>query len=135
MAGLSPHFLLANSLKRWYLVLQRSRMPSKCFLKLSWESKVKCLGISLEDRFLASPQIVLDRFGPPLPPQARCPRQICSHLGIKIPMIILNEFIDLMKVIRIKMVAFDAAMSLNRFGKEWRFVGVSLGDFVCVTQS
>ena len=38
--GLSPHFLLANSLKRWYLVLQRSRMSSKCFLKVSWESKV-----------------------------------------------------------------------------------------------
>ena len=40
MDGLGPHFLLANSLKRWYLVLQRFRMSSKCFLKVSWESKV-----------------------------------------------------------------------------------------------
>ena len=40
MDGLDPHFLLASSLKLWYLVLQRSRMSSKCFLKLSWESKV-----------------------------------------------------------------------------------------------
>ena len=38
--GLGTYFLLANSLKRWYLVLQRSRMSSKCFLKVSWESKV-----------------------------------------------------------------------------------------------
>ena len=50
-------------------------------------------------------------------------------------MIILNEFIDLMKVIRIKMVAIDAEMSLNRFGKELRFVMVSLDDFVRVAQS
>ena len=32
--------LLASSLKRWYLVLQQSRMSLKCFLKVSWESKV-----------------------------------------------------------------------------------------------
>ena len=50
-------------------------------------------------------------------------------------MIILNEFIDLMKVIRIKMVAFYAEMPLDRFGKELRFVSVGLGDFVCVAQS
>ena len=50
-------------------------------------------------------------------------------------MIILNEFIDLMKVIRIKMVAFDAEMSLDRVGKELRFVSVSHGDFVRVAQS
>ena len=30
----------ASSLRWWYLVLQRSRMSSKCILKLSWESKV-----------------------------------------------------------------------------------------------
>ena len=54
---------------------------------------------------------------------------------IKIPMIILNEFIDLMKVIRIKIVAFNAEMSLHRFGKELHFVSVSLGDFVHVAQS
>ena len=50
-------------------------------------------------------------------------------------MIILNKFVDVMEVIRIKMVAFYAEVSLNRFSKELRFVGVSLGDFVCVVQS
>ena len=38
--GLGPHFLFPSSLKRWYLVLQLSRMSSKCFLKVTWESKV-----------------------------------------------------------------------------------------------
>ena len=47
-------------------------------------------------------------------------------------MIILDEFIDLMKVIRIKIVAFYAEMPFNRFGKELCFVGVGLGDFVHV---
>ena len=37
---LGPHFLLASSLKWWYLVLQWSRMSSKFFLKMSWKSKV-----------------------------------------------------------------------------------------------
>ena len=50
-------------------------------------------------------------------------------------MTILNEFIDIMKLIRIKIVAFDAEMSLNRFGKEFRFIGVSPGDFVRLAQS
>ena len=50
-------------------------------------------------------------------------------------MIILDEFIDLMKVIRIKMVAFYAEMPFDRFGKVLRFVGVGLGDFVCVAPS
>ena len=50
-------------------------------------------------------------------------------------MIILYEFIDLMKIIRIKMIAFYAEMPFGRFGKESRFVGVGLGDFVCVVQS
>ena len=54
---------------------------------------------------------------------------------IKIPMIILDEFIDLTKVILIKMVAFYAEMPFNRFGKELRFVGVGLGYFVGVAQS
>ena len=54
---------------------------------------------------------------------------------IKIPTIILDEFIDLMKVIRIKMVAFCAEMPFDRFGKELHFVGTGLGDFVCVAQS
>ena len=52
-------------------------------------------------------------------------------------MIILDEFIDFIKVIpiKIKTLAFYAEMPLNRFGKELRFVSVSLGDFVCVAQS
>ena len=50
-------------------------------------------------------------------------------------MIILNEFIDIMEVIRIKMVAFYAEMPFDRFGKELRFAGVGLDDFVCVVQS
>ena len=50
-------------------------------------------------------------------------------------MIILNEFIDFMEVIRIKMVPFYAEMPFDGFGKELRFVSVGLGDFVCVAQS
>ena len=50
-------------------------------------------------------------------------------------MIILNEFIDLMKVIRIKMVAFYAEMPFDRFSKDLSFFGVCLGDFVRVAQS
>ena len=47
-------------------------------------------------------------------------------------MIIPNEFIDLMKVIRIKMNAFCAEMPFDRFGKELRIVGIGCGDFVCM---
>ena len=47
----------------------------------------------------------------------------------KISMIILDEFVDFIKVILIKIVAFYAKMPLDRFGKELRFVSVSLGDF------
>ena len=50
-------------------------------------------------------------------------------------MIILNEFIDLIKVIPIKMVAFNAEMPFNRFRKELRFAGIGLGDFVGEAQS
>ena len=50
-------------------------------------------------------------------------------------MIILDEFVDFIKVIRIKMIAFYAEMSLNRFGKGLRFINVGLGDFVRVVQS
>ena len=50
-------------------------------------------------------------------------------------MIILYEFIDFMDVIRIKMVAFDTEVPFDRFSKELRFVGVGLGDFVCMVQS
>ena len=50
-------------------------------------------------------------------------------------MIILYEFVDFIKVIRIKMIAFYAEMSLDRFSKELRFISVGLGDFVRVVQS
>ena len=43
-------------------------------------------------------------------------------------MILLDEFVDFIKVIRIKMIAFYAEMSLDRFGKELRFISVGLGD-------
>ena len=49
-------------------------------------------------------------------------------------MIILSELIDFIKVIRIKMFALNAEVSFDRFGKELRFVGVCLGDFVVVAQ-
>ena len=49
-------------------------------------------------------------------------------------MTVLNEIIDLMEVIQIKMIAFYAEMPFDRFGKELRFVGVGLGNFVCVVQ-
>ena len=50
-------------------------------------------------------------------------------------MVILNEFVDFIKVIRIKMIAFYGEMPLDRFGKELRFTSVGLGDFVRVVQS
>ena len=50
-------------------------------------------------------------------------------------MIILDKFVDLMEVIRIKMIAFYAKMSLDRFSKELRFISVRPGDFACVAQS
>ena len=49
-------------------------------------------------------------------------------------MIILHELIDFIKVIRIKMFALNAEVSFDGFGKELRFVGVCLGDFVVVAQ-
>ena len=49
-------------------------------------------------------------------------------------MVILYEFVDLIKVIRIKMDALDAEVPFDRFSKELRFVCVGLGDFVSVLQ-
>ena len=53
VAGLGPHFF-TRSLRRWYLVLQRSKISSKCFLKLRWESKVmpRCHMVSYRMRKL-----------------------------------------------------------------------------------
>ena len=42
-------------------------------------------------------------------------------------MIILNEFVDFIKVIGIEMIAFYAEISLDRFGKELRFISIGLG--------
>ena len=53
---------------------------------------------------------------------------------IKIFIVILDQFVDFIKVIRITMIAFYAEMSLDRFGKQLRFISVSLGDFVRVVQ-
>ena len=50
------------------------------------------------------------------------------------PMIILYELVDFIKVIRIKMFALYAKVPFDRFGKELRFVGVCLGDFAVVAQ-
>ena len=49
-------------------------------------------------------------------------------------MIILYEFVNFIKVIQIKMFALYAEVPFDRFGKELRFVGICLGDFVVVTQ-
>ena len=54
---------------------------------------------------------------------------------IKILIVILDEFVDLIEVVRIKMVALYAKVPFDRFSKELRFVGVGLGDFVSVLQS
>ena len=53
---------------------------------------------------------------------------------IKILIVILDEFFDLIEVVRIKMVALDAEVPFDRFSKELRFVGVGLGNFVSVLQ-
>ena len=49
-------------------------------------------------------------------------------------MIIVYEFVDFIKVIRIKMFALYVEVPFDRFGKELRFVGVCVGDFVVVAQ-
>ena len=49
-------------------------------------------------------------------------------------MVILYEFVDLIKVIRIKMDALDAEVPFDRFSKVLRFVCVGLGDFVSMLQ-
>ena len=43
-------------------------------------------------------------------------------------MIILYEFVDFIKVIRIKMFTLYAEVPFDRFGKELRFVSICLGD-------
>ena len=47
-------------------------------------------------------------------------------------MTILYEFVDFIEVVRIKMLTLYAEVSFDRFGKELRFIGVCLDDFVVV---
>ena len=49
-------------------------------------------------------------------------------------MVILYEFVDLIKVIRIKMDALDAEVPFDRLSKELHFVRIGLGDFVSMLQ-
>ena len=54
---------------------------------------------------------------------------------IKILIVILDEFVDLIEVVQIKMVALDTKVPFDRFSKELRFVGVGLSNFVSMLQS
>ena len=49
--------MLASSLNQWYLVLQQSRMYSKCFLKVSLELKVIPRNFTSGQTFCVSPYI------------------------------------------------------------------------------
>ena len=55
-------------------------------------------------------------------------------MRIKIPIIILYKLVDFIEVIGIKMFALYDEMPFDRFGKELRFVGACLGDFVVMAQ-
>ena len=50
-------------------------------------------------------------------------------------MIILYKLVDLIKVVRIKIVTLDAEVSFDRFGKELRLISDSLGGFRFKSQS
>ena len=45
-------------------------------------------------------------------------------------MIILDEFIDLVKVIRIKAIAFYAEVPFDRFGKSWALSALVLATLL-----
>ena len=47
---------------------------------------------------------------------------------IKIFIIILYKLVDLIEVVRIKVVILNAEVSFDRFGKELRLISVSLGQ-------
>ena len=49
--------------------------------------------------------------------------------------VILDEFVDLIEVFRIKMFTLYAKVSFDRFGRELSFVSVGLGDFGSMMQS
>ena len=65
--------------------------------------------------------------------RTHCPRQTCSHLSLqedKIPMVILYELVDFIKVIRIKVFALYAEVSFDRSAKN-----CALSAFVLATLS
>ena len=53
----------------------------------------------------------------------------------KISIIILYKLVDLIEVIRIKIVTLNAKVSFDRFGKELFLISVNLGGFGIETQS
>ena len=62
------------------------------------------------------------------------PAVIWVFRRIKIPMIVLHQFVGVIEVIRIKMFALCAEVPFDRFGKELCLVSICLGDFVVVAQ-
>ena len=70
--------------------------------------------------------------------RAHFPHQTGSCLGPqedKILIVILDEFVELIEVVRIKMVTLYAKVPFDGFSKELCFVGVGLDDFVSMLQS
>ena len=55
--------------------------------------------------------------------------------SINLFIIILFTLVDLIEVIRIKIVTLNAEVSFDRFSKELRLISVSLGSFRIETQS
>ena len=55
--------------------------------------------------------------------------------GVKLSIRSFVLFVDLIEVVRIKIVALDAKVPFDRFSKELRFVDVGLGDFISMLQS
>ena len=62
------------------------------------------------------------------------PTSICSHLGLQEDKNTLYELVDFIEVIQIKVFAFYAEVSFDRFCKELLFVSVCFGDFVITEQ-
>ena len=56
-------------------------------------------------------------------------------MRIKILIIILYKLVDLIEVVRIKLVTLNAEVSFERFGKEFCLISVSLGGFRIRSQS
>ena len=60
---------------------------------------------------------------------------IGTFKGIKIFIIILYKLVDLIEVVRIKIVALNAEVSVDRFSKELRLISFCLGGFRIKSQS